>query len=513
MNTRPKPEFAISTIDFCRILIRHKAKMIWCFALAMGLAVAIMIFWPRKYQSQSKLFVRVGRETVTLDPSATTSQVIPVSLSRETEVNSVLEMLRSRVIIEKLVDEIGPAAILRPASESKSGEPTTPSFLSSLLSYIKLDPVSEREAAIERVSRLMSTGVEKNSDVITITGICKSPELAKTIVEKYVDVYLGEHSRMHRTAGSQAFFTEQTALLKEKMSDALTKLGEAKSKLGIVSVENERLILQNETTEVEIQLAQSQASLAAAQKKSEALRTRFARLADRLPTEEVKGFPNMAADNMRNSLYMLEVREAELASRFTDEFPALTAVREQINLAKHPLRSEEQRRTQSTTTVNAVHNQTELNLLNEEANVESLSAEVIALENQAEKLRERTRLLNEHEAQIANLEQQAILCKANYATYCEKAEQSRIDAELQNERITNVNVVQPATFVEKPVSPKKTAVLVLGLFGGIGLSIGVALLSENLDSSGGFRAKEKEPLSRPVIAPIPKVAKYQEVLT
>ena len=269
MIAQSKPESASTSRDICRLLFRHKTKVISCFALSMAVALAIIFFWPRKYKSEAKLFVQVGRESVSLDPTATTGQVVPVSLSRETEVNSVLEMLRSRVMIEKLVDEIGPEAILRPETAASTSGKQSPSALSNLVSLIDPDPVSDREKAIIEVTRLLDFAIEKKSDVITVSGTAKSPELAQQIVAKFVDIYLGEHSRMHRTAGSQAFFTEQKALLQKSLSDALAKLRDAKNDLGIVSIEGQRQILQNETIEVENRLAASNAALAAARKKAE----------------------------------------------------------------------------------------------------------------------------------------------------------------------------------------------------------------------------------------------------
>jgi len=512
MIAQSKHEFPTTTRDFFQVLFRHRKKVFSCFSITIGVAMAIVLFYPRAYKSESKLFLRVGRESVTLDPTATTSQILPVSLSHETEVNSVQELLRSRILLEKLVDAIGPANILRSTITGKD-TPQQASFAMSLLSTISLDSVSEREEAINRLAGNLNSVIEKKSDVITISGKAESPELAQRLVSKYVDIYLGEHAKMHRTAGSQAFFAEQTALLRKNMSGALDKLRRAKNEFGIGSVDNHRLILQNETIEVENRLASSKANLAAAMKKSEALRTIVHAIPERLPSEETNGFPNLAADNMRTDLYQLEIREAELASRFSDQFPSLVAVRDQIKAARSPLRLEEKRRTQSTTTINTIHNQTQLSLLNEEANVDSLKAETIALEEQATKLRERTRLLNEHEVQIVNLEQQASLCKTNYTMYSEKLEQSRIDAALQNERITNVNVIQPASLVEKPTSPNKRMVLVLGFFGAIALSIGTALFAEY---AVPLPLRPREIDSRilpPVAGPVPQVAQRQALVS
>src|SRR5205823_1561886 len=162
-----------------------KKKAAACFIFMMVIALAVIFCWPRKYRSEAKLFVRVGRETVTLDPTATTGPVIPVELSRETEVNSVLEMLRSRIMLEKLVDEIGPEIILRPGSAMAKSQEQSRSLLANVSSFIDLDPVSDREKAITQVGRCLNSAVEKKSDVITVSGMAESPELAQRIVASF----------------------------------------------------------------------------------------------------------------------------------------------------------------------------------------------------------------------------------------------------------------------------------------------------------------------------------------
>jgi uncharacterized protein involved in exopolysaccharide biosynthesis len=512
MITQSKPERTTSSRDICRILFRHKKKIVGGFLFALTVAAGVIFLWPRKYESEAKLYVRVGRETVTLDPTATTGQVIPVELSRETEVNSVLEMLRSRVMIEKLVDKIGPQAILHAGSEAEDSGKQPPSVLSNVSSLLDVDPVSDREKAIIRLSRSLRSSAEKKSDVITVSGTAISPKLAQQIVAKFVDIYLGEHTRMHRTAGSQAFFTEQTGLLRKSLSDALIKLRDAKNELGILSIENQREVLRDETVAAETRLAQTRAGLAASREKVEALKQKVKGLPERLATDETKGLPNPAADGMRHELYQLEIREAELASRFNNEFPALVAVRAQIEAAKKPLSNEEHRRSQQTTGVNLVRDQLQVSLLSEESSAASLEAETKSLETQLAELHDRARNLNQHEWKIANLEQEVALCKANYTTYSEKSEQTRIDAALQNERITNVNVIQPANLIEKPISPRKLLVLLAGIFGGLAFGIGLALLAELLDPTLKTPSDIEEHLSLPVLLSIPRVTKRQAIL-
>lgn len=74
-------------------------------------AVGVMLF-PKRYQSEAKLFVRLGRGSASLDPAAM-GQTISIQESRETEMNSIVDMLNSRGLAERVVDTIGAERILK----------------------------------------------------------------------------------------------------------------------------------------------------------------------------------------------------------------------------------------------------------------------------------------------------------------------------------------------------------------------------------------------------------------
>ena len=104
--------------DIYYVLFRHKWKII-LFFLAVVITVTIGTFQaPEIYRSDAKLLVRIGRESVTLDPTATTGHIISIGQSRQAEINSELEILKSREIAEKVVDAIGLEAILKPPDEA-----------------------------------------------------------------------------------------------------------------------------------------------------------------------------------------------------------------------------------------------------------------------------------------------------------------------------------------------------------------------------------------------------------
>ena len=87
------------------------------FAIGLTLTLAYLSLAKRVFQSEAKLLVRNGRETITLDPTATTGQYVAVGESRESDMHAVEELLASRGLAEKIVDQFGPARIL----EKKTG--------------------------------------------------------------------------------------------------------------------------------------------------------------------------------------------------------------------------------------------------------------------------------------------------------------------------------------------------------------------------------------------------------
>jgi len=121
MESLYQPERPV--LDVVGFAWRHKGMMLLTFVAGMALTLGYLSFATRKFQSDAKLLVRIGRETVTLDPTATTGQYVAVAESRDGEMHAVEELLGSRATAEKIVDQFGPGVILEKRKKS-----TGPSF-------------------------------------------------------------------------------------------------------------------------------------------------------------------------------------------------------------------------------------------------------------------------------------------------------------------------------------------------------------------------------------------------
>ena len=83
-------------------IFRHKLKSLLVFTLVMVMVTALFVIWPRKYGSEGRLYVQRGGSSQGVSPIVTNSGVM-VQDSHETEIRSVMEIIKSRAVAETVV--------------------------------------------------------------------------------------------------------------------------------------------------------------------------------------------------------------------------------------------------------------------------------------------------------------------------------------------------------------------------------------------------------------------------
>ena len=253
MNTEDTNLLSFSTLFSA--LKNHWFSAIVVFVGTVAATVLAIIFLPRSYVSEAIMFVKLGRETVSLDPTATTGSTISVLDTRDNEINSIRDMLYSRGIVEKVVDRIGPDVILGGAElsdETKERDPLEKDYLNS-----------PRQNAIKTLIQDMYVVSSRKSSVLTLHVGASSPELAQRILKEYLDVYQILHTDAHQTPASNDFFGEQSQLKRRQWQESLKALQIAKEDAGVVSIEGARDNLKAQTHTIESSLMETISSLSA----------------------------------------------------------------------------------------------------------------------------------------------------------------------------------------------------------------------------------------------------------
>ncbi|MEM7810784.1 MAG: GNVR domain-containing protein [Planctomycetota bacterium] len=457
----------------------------------LGLMVA-----PRTYESQAKLFVAIGDESVGLDPTATTSQTLSVLESRETELNSILEVLSSRVILEEIVGVLGTDAILdegplppRPGEEDADGGQPSGRFSLPLPSLSGLvypvtnaiglsDSYSEEEKAVRALSSMIETGLTEKSSVITLSVEADSPQLAQRVAEEAIRSFQGKHREVNQIAGSKAFFAEQAEVLKDDFDAAAEALAAARDDLGVVTIEGRRAAIEAQVVTLEADRLDTEKQLSAVEAEIATIRAMLSRMPESEVAETVVGAANSAADDLRKQISTLKVTESQLLLKYTERHPRVVEVRSQIAEAEDRLAALVVDEVQETSRPSPARLQLEIDLLQKQTVADSLRARSTAIGTQLAELAEESKRLNAEEPRLMKLAQNREVAATQYREYALKFEQARVDEARGERAISNVNVFQEPTFQEKPVAPKKPLVLAAGLIFGLLGAVSLPLLLE-----------------------------------
>ncbi|HVS40199.1 MAG TPA: hypothetical protein VMS17_31870 [Gemmataceae bacterium] len=444
---------------------RHKGKVLIFVVAVMTGVVLWTVYGPHSYRSEAKLFLRLGRENSTLDPTATLDQsaVLTLSQSRENEINSVIEVLKSRNVIEKVVDSIGAEAVLgrQPPHDAAAG-PAPPA------------KASDQEAAIRTLTAQLNVEAARHSDIVVITYEGPSPALSQAVVSRLIDVYLDRHLTLNRAPGEHQFVAEQADRLRDELTKAEEALRKLKESTGLVAPEAQRQLVVARISRLEDESIQASADLAAAEAQVKALRDKQASLPATVTTRTT-GMPNAAADAMRAQLYALQLKELELLAQHPEQHPDVLAVRKETEAAKTILAKEETNREQVAVGPNRVYEEVEILLAHEEPVQASLRAKAAAVNDQLVQERGRLNALMDADLQLARLQREVDLKDSDYRKCAGSLEQAKIDEALEREKITNLEVVEPATFDPEAVRPRLAinlgAGLAIALLGAVALAL------------------------------------------
>jgi uncharacterized protein involved in exopolysaccharide biosynthesis len=197
---------------------------------------------------------------------------------------------------------------------------------------------------------------------------------------------------------------------------------------------------------------------------------------------------------MREQLFIAQVREKEILSRFTAEHPSAIAAAEQIKALEAVIK-EEPLKPQVALEQNATHQEISLALLKGTSSAASLTAHATAVREQLEAAETELAEFNNKEVEVTRLEREIVIDTANYKRYAESVEQARIDQELMASNISNLNVLQQPTISVTPTSPRRKLNLAVGMVVAMASSLCVGLMLEQRRS--GFLFRLVAPIDRP----------------
>ncbi len=471
--------------DFLVVLFKQKYTVLIVFFVVVATVTIGSFLLPRTYEAKSSLLVKFGREYIyRSEVGERVSDSRPsIPLNQEEVINSEIQILTSRDLIEKVITSIKVENIY-PEMVKNPSKGITP-----------------LEAAILQFGKKLSVEGIKKSNVIQISFQHKDPHLAAKAVNLLVESMKEKHLQVYSDPKS-SFLEQQLSAYEKRLKESQNQLEAFKQKYQVFSLEEQRTLLLKQRTDLDTSFKTSQNQIKELQNKLSSLKNQMRAVSKDVPlyteTERYK-----IIDDAKAQLLTLQLKEQELLHKFNENTPLVVNVRKEIKIVNDFIKKQEEDITGKVRTgQNIVYQDIEREMIKAQAELSSQEAKSRTLRGQIAQLDHEIQTLDLRENEIQNLKRELAANERNYKTYLEKVEEALISDDLNRLKMTNISVIQAAAAPAKPVKPKKALNIVLGIILG-GLSgLGLAFFNEYTTQSLSTPESVEKRLGLPVLATV-----------
>src|SRR5712691_7308481 len=248
------------------------------FGIFLGV-VLLGLLLPRQYEAQMKILVK--RERV--DPVVTTDRNAPLPLRpdvTEEELNSEVELLKSRDLLEKVVLVCG---LHRPNRTSFLARVFPAAEGSETNQAARSD--SEIAQSVRTLEKKLRVEPLKKTNLIRVTYESPDAQLAARVLSTLASLYLEKHVAVHRPAGALDFFERETQRYREELGAAEGRLASFNRDEGVVAAQLEKEITIQKLAEFDATLRATQSAVAETEKRIHELEAQLAKSPLRLTTQ------------------------------------------------------------------------------------------------------------------------------------------------------------------------------------------------------------------------------------
>jgi uncharacterized protein involved in exopolysaccharide biosynthesis len=499
IDQNPKLPAPPTARDWAAAGFRHGRLMLFTFLAIFGGVVLVTWLMPQQYEAQTKILVKHERQDPVVTTSSNAQQTVTPDTS-EMELNSEVELLKSRDLLEKVVTTNGLQKRAAPSwlrsTVEKFGDPKTPSYSSDETSVLRAVRGLEQSLTVEPL---------KKTKLIRVSYRSPDPKFSAAVLQTLVRFYLEKHLEVHRTPGVADFFQTQADEYHKGLMDAEQRLAAFGNKDGAVAPPLERDLALNKVNDFEAQLRQARASISETEGRIRILEEQQTKTPERHVTAVKITGNQLLEQELEKKLIELELQRTQLLSKYTPEYRPVQEVEAEIGKTKEAIaRMASNPTREEITDRDSTHDWLTNELAKARADLVAYQARVSAIAPIIDSYKSQARQLHQTEFTQQDLTRAAKTAEENFLLYSRKQEEARISEALDKQRIVNVSIAEEATPPAFPSSPNWLLNLGLGLMFALFASVAIAFTADYFDRS--FRTPEEVELvlSVPVLAYLPK---------
>ncbi len=463
--------------------LRDLLRLFFIFKLEFKLAVATTLtmivlgafLLPTSFESSARLLVKPGTSTLPIEMADRQSSVM-LGGQRD-EIVDEERLLTGQPIIQLVAEHYLDVISNAPPPQGffatiKYGlRKIVAGSIDILRSGLQLLGLQEAQTPVERLANKLeksfSVSHATGSTVMEISFVWDNPAVAQEILASWIDLYMQERNKVLGRKSLSVFYEAESNKSEEQILNYKKEIITNLNNIQATSIEDRLRDLSERINLLRSDRFNSTRLIAATEQSIETL----ARQLKTLP-REVRTVREMSLNPaQQHILTLLNDKRAErqdLLRTYTDQAPPIKTIDESI-VYLEKLANSEAATVQSSENLapNPIAERLQSNYYDQQSDLNRLKAQLAKQETQLATLEgERNKALNA-EPEISRLQRALSMAEKNSALYRESLENSRIERELDNSRISNISVIQHATLNPTRVFPKSLLMLALSIPAGL----------------------------------------------
>jgi polysaccharide chain length determinant protein (PEP-CTERM system associated) len=478
-------ERELTAADYMAML-RRRWVLIVVLALVGGpVAYGVSRFLPDRYKSQT--LVLVERPSV---PEKIVASLDTEDLAQR--LSSMQQQILSRSRLEPIINQFG--------------------LYSNDTNKVPMEDLVERLQKAIEVTPVLPMAQTQSRELpgfyvnVTLGNARTAQQVCTAVTSMFIEENL--RLRQQHSEDTTQFLVHQLAEAKANLDEQDEKLAAFKSHYLGSLPEQEQMnlnLLSNMTSQLD---AATQALARAQQDKS---------FAESMLTQQIAAWQatqtGRSPETLEQQLAALQTQLATLQSRYTDDYPDVIKVKNDIAALKKQIAASDTQKpnTDASKTQKGTLEPSQITQLR--AQVHNLDQVIAQKAREQEQIKQQIKVYQDRVQSSPAVEQQFKELTRGYQTALDsynelqkKRDESAMSAELERKQQgEQFRVLDPANLPDKPSFPNRPLFAVGGLGGGLALGLGIAFLLEMKDSSLKTERDVEFALRLPVLAMIPEI--------
>jgi uncharacterized protein involved in exopolysaccharide biosynthesis len=436
--------YDLTTRELLSILFRERLKLFLVFFVLCVAVIGFSYLLPPYYEATARLLVKTGREFQTRSDPNQPIVAVPSSTKQEI-VNSEIQILTSRDLIEAVIDKIG-------ADKLYPGAGTADAAIRNFQSDLAVSPVEQ-------------------ADVIDIGYRNRNHDVAVAALGALVELYQQKHAEMFADPRYK-FLDQQTKQYQDQLDAVVKKEADIRSVKSLFDVDSQRAKLLDDRASTASILEQLKSQAIDAHQRIDFLTNRLKTTPPLIPAGVAQAD---VVEQAKARLLDLQVKSQQLHERYVGDVKPLQDTDAEIAKLKDLLSRNDAMNRKEWSQRNTAYDDMVVALNRAMADAAPLDQQIDLREKEAQSIDARLRDLEEGATAVGDLERERRVLEELVHTYRTRYEEARMSEDLDRDRVVSISVIQRPDAPARPAGPRHLPFALAGLLAGLIAAAGLLL--------------------------------------